>query len=58
LRFHDLRYRFASRLVKKGVYLIIVKEQMDHTLVVITQRDTHSQAEEKRQALETLGGQT
>jgi len=56
LRFHDLRHTFASRLVKKGVDLILVMELMGHASVVTTQRYTHSQAAEKKRAVELLCG--
>jgi excisionase family DNA binding protein len=54
LRFHDLRHTFATRLVKRGVDLILVKELMGHSSVVTTERYTHSQAAEKLRAVERL----
>ena len=54
LHFHDLRHTFASRLIKRGVDLIIAKELLGHSSVVTTQRYLHSQAREKMEAVETL----
>ncbi len=51
---HDTRHSFASRLVKKNVDLMIVKELLGHASVVTTQRYLHSQEKEKLQAVETL----
>jgi len=51
LYFHDLRHTFATRLVRRGVYLIIVKQLMGHASIVTTQRYLHSQASEKLQAV-------
>ena len=54
LRFHDLRHTFATRLVRRGVDLVIVKELMGHASIVTTQRYLHSQADVKFQAVESL----
>lgn len=56
LRFHDLRHTFASRLVKKGVDIITVKELLGHSSVRITERYTHSSWEQKKKAASALEG--
>lgn len=54
LRFHDLRHTFASRLVARGVDLITIKDLLGHHSVITTQRYTHSNADQKRRAVQTL----
>lgn len=54
LRFHDLRHTFATRLVKRGVDLITVKELLGHSSVTVTERYTHSFKDEKRRAVSVL----
>jgi integrase len=58
LRFHDLRHTFASRLVEKGVDLITVKDLLGHSSVKTTERYTHSNKEQKRNAVELLHEKT
>ncbi len=58
LRFHDLRHTFASRLIERGVDLITVKDLLGHHSVTVTQRYTHSNAEQKRKAVESLPSQS
>ena len=54
LRFHDLRHTFASRLIESGFDLITVKDLLGHHSVVTTERYTHSNAEQKRKAVQAL----
>jgi integrase len=56
LRFHDLRHTFASRLVAAGVDLITVKDLLGHHSVKVTERYTHTNAEQKKKAIEILQG--
>lgn len=56
LRFHDLRHTFASRLVAAGVDLITVKDLLGHHSVKVTERYTHTNAEQKKKAVEMLQG--
>lgn len=55
--FHDLRHTYASRLVRNGVDLNTVKELLGHSSITTTQRYLHSQAEQKREAVNSLTGQ-
>lgn len=54
LRFHDLRHTFATRLVRKGADIITVQGLLGHHAVTVTQRYTHTGADEKRRAVEAL----
>ncbi|MFX0211364.1 MAG: site-specific integrase, partial [Candidatus Hodarchaeota archaeon] len=54
LRFHDLRHTFASRLVERGVDIITVMDLLGHHSVVVTQRYTHSKADQKMNAVQNL----
>lgn len=54
LRFHDLRHTFATRLIRKGADIITVQDLLGHYSVTVTQRYTHTGADEKRRAVETL----
>jgi integrase len=54
LRFHDLRHTFATRLIRRGADIITVQALLGHYSVTVTQRYTHSGADEKRRAVEAL----
>lgn len=58
LRFHDLRHTFASRLIAAGVDIITVMNLLGHHSVSVTQRYTHSNEVQKRQAVEALSRKT
>jgi len=55
--FHDLGHTYASRLVRNGVDLNTVKELLGHSSITTTQRYLYSQAEQKREAVNSLAGQ-
>jgi integrase len=54
LRFHDLRHTFATRLIQRGADIVTVQKLLGHSSVTITERYTHSGAEEKRAAVGLL----
>jgi len=54
MRFHDLRHSFGSRLIRKGVDIVTVQNLLGHHSVTITQRYTHSNLDQKREAVELL----
>lgn len=53
-RFHDLRHTVATRLVEKGIDLIVVQDILGHSKVSTTQRYAHPVPERKQQAMEML----
>ena len=53
-RFHDLRHTFATKLIRKGVDLYVVKELLNHTDVKITQRYAHLTLNEKYKAINKI----
>jgi integrase len=50
-RFHDLRHTVATRLVEKGVDLVVVQEIMGHSKIETTMRYAHPVPERKKQAI-------
>ena len=54
LRFHDLRHTFGTRLINGGADIVTVKTLLGHHSVVITQRYTHTNSEQTRQAVDLL----
>ncbi len=56
VRFHDLRYTFATNLVMNGVDLMTVKEILGHRDISMTVRYSHPSDERKMAAAECILG--
>jgi len=57
LRFHDLRHTFGTRLIRKGVDIVTVQHLLGHYSVTVTQRYTHTDGGQTREAVERLSRQ-
>ncbi|OGH96423.1 MAG: hypothetical protein A2039_05335 [Candidatus Melainabacteria bacterium GWA2_34_9] len=53
-RFHDLRHTAATRMVEKGVDLVVVKDILGHADINITMRYAHPVPEMKLRAIQAL----
>ena len=53
-RFHDLRHTVATRLVEKGIDLVVVKDIMAHSSLMTTQRYMHPTPKRKLEAINVL----
>ena len=53
-RFHDLRHTVATRLVEKGVDLVVVQEILGHSKLTTTQRYAHPVPQRKSEAINIL----
>jgi integrase len=54
IRFHDLRHTFATRLVRRGVDIVTVKNLLRHSTIAMTLRYSHPGALERRRAVSLL----
>ncbi len=53
-RFHDLRHTVATRMVEKGIDLLVVKDILGHTMIETTMRYAHPVTERKLAAIDVL----
>jgi integrase len=55
ITWHTFRHTFASRLTRKGVDLVTVKELLGHSEVSVTMRYAHTNHDTKARAVKLLG---
>lgn len=53
-RFHDLRHTFATRLIEKGVDIVVAKELLGHADIKTTMVYVHSDAARKQAAIDII----
>jgi len=54
LRWHDLRHRFASRLVQRGMPLHTLRDLLGHRTVLVSLRHAHLAPDQRREAVDKL----